>query len=143
MRLNLPRAITIACLLLVAGHWGIQKLATAVPPAAIAPQVVAVPNISSFTDPSVKREAHTASDTVNATGGLSRSVYVGTGGDLVEVDADGNTTPWTNVPTGAFLPIRAKRINATGTTASGFVFLYIVLSLEPFRRWLNRKHDGG
>ena len=61
------------------------------------------------------------SDTVDfAT--FSRSVYVGTPGDVVAVREDGVAVPFKNWP-GGILPIRCIRINATGTSANDFVVL--------------------
>jgi hypothetical protein len=52
---------------------------------------------------------------------LVRALYVGTGGTLVLLAKD-DSTPVTlsNVPAGAFIPVRAKRVLAA-TTASGIV----------------------
>jgi hypothetical protein len=54
---------------------------------------------------------------------LTTSVYVGTGGTLAVVAEDGTVTMIT-APSGAILPIRIRRVNATGTTASGLIALY-------------------
>jgi hypothetical protein len=69
----------------------------------------------------------TPSDTVNLPDGVSGGVWVGVGGDVAAVMQNG-TMPvvLAAVPTGAWLPIAAKRINSTGTTASGLVALYEV-----------------
>lgn len=84
----------------------------------------ALPGISTRTDPSPQWELYTASDTVNFANGLSRQIYVGTSGNVAVVNADGTAVVWPSVPSGAQLSIVAKRINATSTTASGFVILY-------------------
>jgi len=52
-----------------------------------------------------------------------RGIYVGGPGNLVVVNNDGTTCLLSNVPGGALLPIGCKRINSTGTTASGIVGL--------------------
>ncbi|MCK9542480.1 MAG: hypothetical protein M0R03_10685 [Novosphingobium sp.] len=52
---------------------------------------------------------------------LVRALYVGTGGDLVLLAKD-DSDPVTlaDVPSGSFIPVRAKRVMAA-TTASGIV----------------------
>ena len=52
-----------------------------------------------------------------------RGLYVGTGGDVVIDDLVGNTVTFVGVPGGAILPIGAKRVRATGTTAANIVGL--------------------
>jgi len=56
---------------------------------------------------------------------LPRGLYVGSGGDIVMV-LDGDTAPVTfrNVPAGAILPVKVRRVLATGTGASDLVALY-------------------
>ena len=55
----------------------------------------------------------------------ARSLYVGTGGDVV-LDTVGAETSVTfaNVAAGTVLPVRVARVRATGTTASNIVALY-------------------
>jgi hypothetical protein len=79
---------------------------------------------SGWTDPAATFEAYTASDSTNFTGSPSRGIYVGTGGTVVLVDTDGTTCTVPNVPSGIVLPVVAKRINATTTTATGFVIFH-------------------
>jgi hypothetical protein len=69
----------------------------------------------------------TPSDTVNLPRGITEAVWVGVGGDVAAV-MQNDTMPvvLAAVPTGAYLPIAAKRINLSGTTASGLVALYEV-----------------
>ena len=55
---------------------------------------------------------------------VSRALYVGTGGDLVVALASGTTLTLPNVQDGSLLPVRVRRVNATGTTATGIVSLY-------------------
>lgn len=73
----------------------------------------------------------TPSDTVNFSFTLgtqtrlfTRGIYVGTTGNVVAVDADNNAITFVAVPAGALLPISAKRVNSTNTTASNLVALY-------------------
>ena len=54
---------------------------------------------------------------------VSRGIYVGTAGDLALVTAKGTTVTFSNVPVG-ILPVQAKQINNTGTTASDIVALF-------------------
>lgn len=72
----------------------------------------------------VDSEAITPSDTVNFTKGVSRAIWVGTGGNIVGVTASGTTTTLTNVPSGFMLTGQYTRINSTNTTASNLVALY-------------------
>lgn len=57
-------------------------------------------------------------------GFLTRAVYVGTGGNVVAVDAAGTAVTFTAVVGGTILPIRVSRINSTNTTASNMVALW-------------------
>lgn len=55
---------------------------------------------------------------------VTKAIYVGTGGNLVVRTLDGQAdVTFANVPTGAVLPIRARAIRATGTTAGQIVGL--------------------
>ena len=60
-------------------------------------------------------------------GEVTKGIYVGTGGDLalVAVDAPANAPAvvFRNLPAGALLPVRARRVAATGTTASDLLAL--------------------
>ena len=64
--------------------------------------------------------AITPSDSVNFTS-PARGIYVGTTGDVVVVDLNDNAVTISNVPAGVVLPVRAKRVNSTSTTASDLV----------------------
>lgn len=55
---------------------------------------------------------------------VSRAIYIGQGGSLSVEMADGDTVVFEGVPTGSLLPIRAKKVNATGTTAAAIVSLW-------------------
>ena len=65
----------------------------------------------------------TPSDTVDLTN-LTKALYVGGAGNLVAVSISGEVVTFTAVPAGTVLPIRVKRVNATGTTATAIVALY-------------------
>lgn len=75
--------------------------------------------------PYTKGDAVTPSDTVDVAGvGLIRAVYVGGAGTLaVRFSRAPTTTVTLTVAAGAILPIRPKRVMATGTTATGVVAL--------------------
>ena len=54
---------------------------------------------------------------------VTRALYVGTGGNLAIVFAAGSEASLLNVQSGTVLPVRCRRIKATGTTATGLVGL--------------------
>lgn len=74
--------------------------------------------------------AITTSDTDNIVcpSGLvvTDAIYVGAGGDIVVVQQDGNTYTLVGAIAGTIIPVRAKRINQTNTTASNLVALFSV-----------------
>lgn len=53
-----------------------------------------------------------------------RGIYVGVGGAVAVVWGDDSVTVFAGVPTGAILPVQAKRINAVGTDATTMIALY-------------------
>ncbi|MGT2505660.1 spike base protein, RCAP_Rcc01079 family [Cupriavidus basilensis] len=53
----------------------------------------------------------------------ANSIRVGTGGDVVAIRRDGTAVTFKNCPSGETLPIRAIRVNVSGTTASDLVGL--------------------
>lgn len=55
---------------------------------------------------------------------LTRAIWVGGAGDVVIVWADGTTSTIVGVAAGTLLPVRAKRVNSTSTTATSMVGLY-------------------
>ena len=55
---------------------------------------------------------------------LTRAIYVGGAGNVVAVTADNAAITFTGVPAGTVLPIRARRVNSTSTTATAMVALY-------------------
>ena len=63
----------------------------------------------------------TPSDSVSLTV-PARAIYVGTAGDVTLVTQAGNTVLFPAVQQGV-LPVAAKQVKATGTTASGLVAL--------------------
>ena len=68
--------------------------------------------------------AITTSDTVALPGGVCKAIYVGGAGNVVVLDAFGNTTTFNGATAGSTLPIGAVRVNATLTTATNLVALY-------------------
>ena len=73
--------------------------------------------------PATRAAAVTPSDTVDLPR-ISRSLYVGVAGDVKVDMADTDTAiVFKAVPAGTFMPVRAKRVYATGTTATNLVAL--------------------
>ncbi|MEO1063628.1 MAG: hypothetical protein AAFZ07_19605 [Actinomycetota bacterium] len=54
---------------------------------------------------------------------VTRGIYVGGVGDVTVLTEAGDTVAFTSVPSGAILPVRAQRVDSTGTTATGLVAL--------------------
>lgn len=63
------------------------------------------------------------SDTVDLPDGV-RGVYVGGPGNIAIVGLDGAVVTFTGVLVGSILPVQARRINVTNTTATNLVALY-------------------
>ena len=55
---------------------------------------------------------------------VSRALYVAAGGDLSLELASGARVALGSVPGGTFLPVRARRVRSSGTTATGIVALW-------------------
>lgn len=75
------------------------------------------------TGPADYAAAVTPSDAVDLTK-FARSLYIGTGGDLTVLMPDGASVLFKAVIGGTILPVRIRRVLATGTTASNLVALY-------------------
>ncbi len=87
-------------------------------------------------NPSLFYEAITPSDTVNFTGPsggiangpsgdpLCQAVYIGVGGNAVFIRDDDTAITFTGVIAGSIIPVQAKRINDTSTTATDMVALF-------------------
>ena len=69
--------------------------------------------------------AITKSDTVDFAQGPCIGIHVGTAGNVVVVFQDGTTCLFKCIA-GQILPVRAKRVDSTNTTASEMVALYQV-----------------
>ena len=52
-----------------------------------------------------------------------RALYIGGIGDIKITDPQGNAVTFVNVQTGSILPVMAKRVWSTGTTATNIVGL--------------------
>ena len=63
---------------------------------------------------------HDTNELVN----MSRGLYVGTGGDVDLITAEGDAVLFKNVPSGSILPVVVKQVKATLTTASNIVALF-------------------
>lgn len=64
------------------------------------------------------------SDVTNFVEGICEGIYVGVAGDIVIVPTGaGAAVTFKNVPVG-ILPVRAARVNSTGTVATNLVALY-------------------
>jgi len=80
--------------------------------------------MSSYIDPAKHAIAITPSDTVDISGGaFMRGLYIGGAGNISVEMANGTVVFYAAVA-GSVLPIRTKRVNATGTTATNLVGLY-------------------
>lgn len=64
----------------------------------------------------------TPSDTANLPR-IADSLYVGVAGNVRLIAVDGEDTTFQNLAAGSILPIRALKVWATGTTATGLVGL--------------------
>ena len=70
-----------------------------------------------------KAVAIVPSDVTNFTDGACHAIYVGGAGNITAV-VSGVAVLFTAVPVGTVLKVRATRVNATGTAATGLVALY-------------------
>lgn len=74
--------------------------------------------------PSGDAVAITPHDSTNFTEGVCRGIYVGVGGNVVAITAKGQTVTFKGLEAGMILPVKAKRVNSTDTTATDLVALY-------------------
>ena len=85
-----------------------------------------MPNIigsSAGSDPAYNAAAITASDSVDIVAPI-RAIYVGSAGSVVITTVAGTDVTFAGLPAGMILPVRAQRVKATGTTATGLVGLW-------------------
>ena len=66
-------------------------------------------------NPALEAEAVTAHDSTNFTK-VARALYIGAGGNATVVLENNDTVLFNGLIAGTILPIRCKRVNATGTT---------------------------
>ncbi|MDR3381726.1 spike base protein, RCAP_Rcc01079 family [Cupriavidus basilensis] len=76
----------------------------------------------SVSDPSEKPFPITPHDTNDFTD-VANGIRVGSAGDVMVVRLDGVVVPFKNCMATEVLPVRARRVNLTGTTASDLVGL--------------------
>lgn len=74
-------------------------------------------------EPAMFAEAITTSDSVELTA-VTRAIYVGGAGNIAVVMFGGQSVTFTAAVAGTILPIRVKKVLATGTTATAMVGLY-------------------
>lgn len=75
------------------------------------------------TRPAANAAAVTPSDSDDLAYGC-RSLFVGGSGDVAVVFPNGEPVMFTGVLAGTVLPVQARRVNATGTTAANIVALF-------------------
>lgn len=75
-----------------------------------------------FESPATSGFGITPNDSVDLSE-VTRALYVGVAGDVQVTLLSGSTLTFGNVNAGTFLPVRAVRVLATGTTASSLVGL--------------------
>lgn len=80
--------------------------------------------ISSAVWSASKLVAITLSDSDNISGGPTRGVFVGTGGNATVVDSTGAAVLLKNLISGVVYPLQILRVNVTGTTAADLVALF-------------------
>ena len=76
------------------------------------------------TSPGQNFVAVTPHDSTNFTAGPCRSLYVGGAGNVVIVGLDNAAVTFTGVTAGTILPLCARRVNSTSTTATSIVAIY-------------------
>ncbi len=72
--------------------------------------------------PATRALAITPSDTVNLTF-FSRAIYVGGAGNISVVMLNDSTVTFIGLLAGSVLPVRVKRVNSAGTTATNLIAL--------------------
>ncbi len=78
---------------------------------------------SENTAPAESAQAVTPNDSADLAG-LSRALYIGSYGNANVDMADGTTILFLGLSSGQILPIRAKRVRLTNTTATNIIALY-------------------
>lgn len=80
------------------------------------------PAVATDAAPATVFEAITPHNSTNLTN-VTRGIYVGVAGDVVVVPQTGSAVTFKNAAAGSILPVRAIRVNSTGTTATDLVGL--------------------
>ena len=55
---------------------------------------------------------------------MCRAIWVGGAGNITAIMANGDVVLFSGITAGTLLPIRATRVNSTGTTATLLIALY-------------------
>lgn len=80
--------------------------------------------MSAMSDPAPSAVVITPSDTVNFET-PTRGIYVGVAGNIsVQLATLGTAIVFKGAVAGSVIPVRARRVNSTGTTATDLVALY-------------------
>lgn len=80
-------------------------------------------SVVSNPNPAEYAAAVTTSDSTNFDN-LTRGIYIGGAGNVSVYLDDGTTVLFKGAVAGSIIPVRAKRINSTATTATDIVALY-------------------
>lgn len=78
---------------------------------------------SDLDSPGLEHYDITPSDTVDEEFAF-RSIWVGEGGHVVLVSLSGRSKTYRNCASGSVIPMRGRRVNNTGTTASYMLGIY-------------------
>ena len=76
------------------------------------------------TAPAVDAQVVTTSNSVDLPQGTCLALYVGNSGDVTLVTAAGTVVTFVGVLAGSILPIMARRVNLTNTSATAILALY-------------------
>lgn len=79
--------------------------------------------MSAISDPVDHAAAITPHNT-NDLSSVTNGIYVGSSGDIAVLMSDGAAVTFVAAVAGSVLPIRVKRVKATGTTATNLVALW-------------------
>jgi len=76
------------------------------------------------TAPAVDAKDVTPNDVTSLPAGTCSAIYIGVGGSVKLKTAQNTDITFVGLGTGALLPVRAKQVFATGTTATNIIALY-------------------
>lgn len=74
-------------------------------------------------NPAYRAASVTPHDANSVADFMVTALYVGTGGDVAITTSGSDEVTFTSVPSGSILPVEAKIVKATGTTASNIIAL--------------------